>query len=228
MQTVILAAGRGTRMGQLTDETPKALLEVAGKALIEHKFDVLPESVDEVILVVGYLGSHIQQKYGGSWKGKKLLYVEQESLDGTAGALWRAQPILSDSFLVLHADNIYAKEDVQTVSCQPWSIAGIEVGSLTQGKLTVDNSDRVLNIIEAGEHDDSPGFLNTGLYCLDMRVFDLTPVPKSQGSSELGLPQTLMTAKDPLYLVRATFWLEITDEADLKKAEEILKTRTTG
>lgn len=223
MQAVILAAGRGVRMRELTEDTPKALLPIAGKTLLEYKFDVLPESVDEVVVIVGYLGSRIQQAFGPGWRGRKLLYVEQEELNGTAGALWAAKDILRDTFIVLHADNIYAPQDVLTVSCTPWSVAGIEVDSLErQAKMIVDASDRVMDILEVGAHDDSPGFYNTGLYCLDTRIFNYRPVPKSPGSPELGLPQTIIATGLPLYLVRATFWLEITEADDIEKAEKIL------
>src|ERR1700689_506521 len=109
MQTVILAAGRGTRMGALTESTPKPLLEVAGKTLLEHKLDMLPYDVDEVIIIVGYLGGEIQKRFGGTYKDKHIFYVEQEKLDGTAGALWQARSVLEGQFLVMMGDDLYAK-----------------------------------------------------------------------------------------------------------------------
>src|SRR3989338_3733767 len=109
MQAVILAAVRGTRMKELTEGTPKALLEISGKPLLQYEFDSLPEVVDEVIIIVGYMGSMIQQRFGGIYKDKKIFYVEQDVLDGTAGALWRAKDILSDRFLVMMADDLYGR-----------------------------------------------------------------------------------------------------------------------
>ena len=211
-------------MGNLTEHKPKPLLEVAGKTLIEHQLDALEDTADEIVIVVGYLGGQIRKHLDGAYDSKKILYVEQNELNGTAGALWSAMPLLRDSFLVMHADNIYSKEDIAAVSCAPWSVAGVEVDSLGgAAKIVVDGSDRVMNILEVGDHDKSPGFLNTGLYCLDTRVFDYELVPKSPGSSEFGLPQTLVKADVPLLLVRATFWIEITTPEDLEKAAKILK-----
>src|SRR3989338_8305110 len=113
MQAIILAAGRGERMGALTDNTPKALLEVAGKTLLEHKFDALPYDVDEIILIVVYMGSKILDRFNGRYKDKHILYVEQENpKGGTAEALWNAKSVLHDSFLVMNRDGIYALEDM--------------------------------------------------------------------------------------------------------------------
>ena len=75
MQVVILAAGRGTRMGGLTERVPKSLLEVAGKTLLEHKFDILPDDVDEIIIVVGYLGDKIREWYGDGYHSKRIQYL---------------------------------------------------------------------------------------------------------------------------------------------------------
>ena len=87
MQAVILAAGRGTRMKELTENSPKALLEVAGRPLLQYALDTLPNDVDEVVIIVGYLGGMIHDRFGPEYYGKRLLYVEQEELNGTAGAL---------------------------------------------------------------------------------------------------------------------------------------------
>lgn len=67
MQVVILAAGKGRRMGVLTKNTPKPLIKVFKKPLIDYVFEALPDKVDEYIVVIGYLGfqikSHIETFY---------------------------------------------------------------------------------------------------------------------------------------------------------------------
>jgi NDP-sugar pyrophosphorylase family protein len=227
MQAVILAAGRGTRMRELTLNVPKPLLTVRGKTLLDYQFDVLPDGVDEVIIVIGYRGEQISEKYGGWHHGKHVTYVEQKKLDGTGGALWLCRSHLKNSFLVTTADNIFEKADVEKASCMPWSVVGLEVDDLGgAAKMVVDTSDRVMDILEVGHHDKSPGFLNTGLYCLDMRIFEHPLVQKAPGSEEYGLPQTMVNAKDvPLYLVKASFWIEITTPEDLENAAQILEKR---
>lgn len=98
MQAVILAAGLGKRMGTLTDSTPKVLLEVAGKTLLEHKLGILPMDIDEVILVVGHLGEMVRRHIGSQFNGRTIRYVEQPAPLGTADALWRAKHMLSGKF----------------------------------------------------------------------------------------------------------------------------------
>jgi len=226
MQAVLLAAGRGTRMKELTEKTPKSMLVVAGKTLLEHKFDQMPEEVDEIILVVGYLQDVIKQRYGSEYKGKKLTYVTQEVLDGTGGAMRLVQHLLKDQFLVIYADNIYGSTDIARAAQKCWSLVGVETEELGgAANIVVDQNDEVIDIVEKEVHGGGPGLLNAGLYCLDMRFFDYPLVPKDPGSTELGLPQTMMQAKGkvPMHLIRSNFWLEITAPGDLAKAEQALK-----
>ncbi len=226
MQAVILAAGRGTRMKELTEGQPKPLLEVAGKPLLQHEFDALPDAVDEVIVVVGYLGSKIQERIGGSYSGKRVLYVEQDVLDGTAGALWRARDLLKDRFLVLMSDDLYAREDMdRLISLPEWGVVLQEVAHMRSGgNIEIDSQNAVVAITE-GEHE-GPGLMNTNLFIFDTRIFQSTLVPKSPGSEEYGLPQTAIYASQHLGIaftaIPASFWFQITAPEDLKKAEAIL------
>lgn len=55
MQVVFLAAGEGTRMRPLTYHVPKPMVRAGGKNLLEHNIDALPDTVDEIVIVVGYL-----------------------------------------------------------------------------------------------------------------------------------------------------------------------------
>lgn len=225
MQVVILAAGRGTRMGALTEDIPKPMLEVAGKTLLEHKFDVLPDEVEEIILIVGYRGSKIQERFGGDYNGKRILYVEQEVLDGTMGAVACAKGILKDRFLVLNGDDIYAREDIEALaSADGWAVLGLEMDDLkSAAKITLHKNGTVKEIIEASHHRGGAGFLSTGAFVLDTTLFDYPMVPKAPGSDEYGLPQTVLSTKQPLHLVPATKWIAITKPDDLAAAEEFLK-----
>ena len=221
MQAVILAAGKGTRMGALTDKVPKPMLQVAGKTLLEHKFDALPEAVSEIIIVVGYLGDVIRARFGDSYKGKTLRYVEQENpVAGTMDALLKAQPFLSGKFLVMNGDNIYTREDMMACMNEEWATVVFEARDLGNGaKVVVDDKDCVRDIIEASYHGGGPGFQNMNLYVFDMRLFEQSPVPKGPGASEYGLPQTAVSASKtlgiPFKIVRSKFWIQIKDPKDL-------------
>jgi NDP-sugar pyrophosphorylase family protein len=225
MQAVILAAGRGTRMGALTEETPKPMLEVAGKSLLEHKFDALPEEVDEIILIVGYLGSKIQERLGGDYNGKRILYVEQEVLDGTMGAVARAKGILKDRFLVLNGDDIYASNDIAALAgTDGWAVLGLAMDDLkSAAKIVLHKDGTVKEIIEASHHEGGAGFLSTGAFVLDAKIFDYPMIPKAPGSDEYGLPQTVLATKLPLHMVPATKWIAITKPDDLDDAGRFLK-----
>lgn len=223
MQAVILAAGRGTRMGDITKELPKPMIPLLGKTLIEHRLDILPESIDEIIFVVNYLSECIRTKFGDSYNGRAIRYVEQQGLNGTADALWQAKHLLHDSFLVMYADDIYASEDIAAVVATPWSVLGMhsdEVGSAA--KLEFGEDGKITRIVEVNEHGGGPGILNAAVFNLDMRLFDHPMTPAGNGKQEFGLPQTVVDTGIPLTYVPGHFWLQITNAQDIAKAEAFL------
>jgi NDP-sugar pyrophosphorylase family protein len=227
MQAVILAAGRGTRMKELTESLPKALLPLGGKTLLEYEFDALPDEVDEVIIIVGYLGGLIHERFGGNWNGKKIFYVEQEQLDGTAGALWKAKDLLHDRFIVMMSDDLYAKEDLERcIQEKDWvELVQHRDEIRSKGKVEVDKHGQILQVTE-GDHGAVPGLLGTNLFVFDTRIFQCPLIPKALGSEEFGLPQTAIAAAQaldiPFRAVETDLWFEITTPDDLQKAEEML------
>ena len=90
-------------MRPLTLEKPKPLIEVAGKSLLQHIWELLPAEIDEVILVVGYKGEMIRDFIGDTFLGKKVTYVTQERKLGTADAVRLCLPFLvkGERFLLL-------------------------------------------------------------------------------------------------------------------------------
>jgi NDP-sugar pyrophosphorylase family protein len=109
MQCVILAGGRGTRLGPLTQDLPKALVDVAGRPFLDYQLELLRKSgVSEIVLCVGYLGSLVELTIGdGSRLGVSIRYSHDgpEPL-GTAGAVRNALPLLDETFLVTYGDTL--------------------------------------------------------------------------------------------------------------------------
>lgn len=229
MQAVILAAGRGARMEEFTTAIPKAMVTLLGRPLLDYKFEVMPIEIDEVIVVVGYFGDVIINRYGGEYGGKRITYVQQNVLDGTAGALWVAKDLLRNRFLVMMGDDLYPPTDVQ--KCvdvnEGWAVlVQQEVGGMHRaGSVELDEKANVSRIVE-GEAGEGGGLACTNLFNLDMRIFSQPLIPKQAGSLEFGLPQTAIAAAQaldiPLRPLFTTDWVQINAPGDLAKATEIL------
>ena len=108
MMAMVLAAGRGERMRPLTETCPKALLEVAGRPLIEHHLESLKSAgIDNVGVNLGWHGEQIAERIGsGSAWGLTVAYSpEGDNILETGGGIHRALPLLGDEpFLVVNAD----------------------------------------------------------------------------------------------------------------------------
>jgi MurNAc alpha-1-phosphate uridylyltransferase len=108
MRAMLLAAGRGERMRPLTDNTPKPLLEVGGKALIEYHLAALQQAgVHDVIINHAWLGEQIESRLGnGDQYGLRIEYSpEIPAALETAGGIIQALPRLgSEPFIVINGD----------------------------------------------------------------------------------------------------------------------------
>ena len=107
MQAVILAGGLGTRLGKLTQTVPKPLVQVAGVPYLEHQLRLLKaQSVLDLLLLTGYLGEQIEERFGnGSSCGLAIRYSREQQPMGTAGALRDARRFLADSFVLIYGDS---------------------------------------------------------------------------------------------------------------------------
>lgn len=114
----ILAGGLGTRLGSVVRDTPKPLLEVAGKPFVRWQLELLKRhGARRVVLCVGYLGERIEERIGdGANLGLDVHYAyDPPQLAGTAGAIRAAAPLLGDEFLVLYGDT-YLRIDYADVA----------------------------------------------------------------------------------------------------------------
>lgn len=108
MIAMLLAAGRGERLRPITDKIPKPLVEVRGKALIEHHLEKVREAgIENVVINLGWLGDKILEHVGsGERFGVSVVYSpEGANILETGGGIRRALPMLgSEPFVVINAD----------------------------------------------------------------------------------------------------------------------------
>ncbi len=105
---VILAGGLATRLGPISEQIPKALIEVGGAPFVAHQLRLLRrEGIERVVLCVGHLGDKIRDFVGdGRRFGLEIAYsFDGEKLLGTGGALTKALPLVGNTFFVLYGDS---------------------------------------------------------------------------------------------------------------------------
>jgi len=149
MQAVILAAGEGIKLKPLTENIPKCLIKVGKKTILEHTLSELPQSIKEVIIVVGRLKSQIKKQIGNHFANRAIRYVEQTEQLGTGHALFTAKDAIGDEkFVVLMGDNIYIKSDVESCLNQKLALLAKEIEAPERlGIVNVENG-MLVNVIE--------------------------------------------------------------------------------
>ncbi len=118
MKAIILAAGKGTRMGDLTDETPKPMLPVEGRAILEHIVTGLCEAgVTEFCIITGWKAEAIESHFGdGADFGVSISYARQVVQDGTGKAPELAKDFVGDdAFLLTYGDILVKPETYQNM-----------------------------------------------------------------------------------------------------------------
>ena len=226
MKAVILAAGEGVRMMPITKTCPKPLVKILGKPLLQHLFDVLPDEINEIILVVGYLADQIKSYFGERFGRFKIKYVVQSEKLGTAHALWLCRDLLDgERFLMLYADDLQSKDDIAKCLNFPLAILAKEVANPERfGVIITDEKDNVLDLVEKPEFFVS-NLASTGVKVLDNRIFNY-PARKHENGEYYITDSVARLAKDhEVKVVRANFWLPIGYPEDLGKAEDILRER---
>lgn len=125
MRAMILAAGRGERMGALTEKTPKPLLRVADHYLIEYMINQLARAnIREIVINVSYHGEQIKAALGnGDRYGVQLVYSEEVERLETGGGIFKALPLLGDKPFIVLSSDIITDFPLENLSQSPQGLA---------------------------------------------------------------------------------------------------------
>jgi len=225
---VIMAGGRGSRLSPLTDNTPKPLLRIGGKPVLEIMIERLRSAgFRQIVITVHYLNHMIEQYFGdGSRFGVDIAYRPEDEPRGTAGSLIELRSYFDRPFLLVNAD-ILTKCDfremlafherhhaVMTVGTVPYTV------DMPYGILEVDG-ERLAGVNEKPRFDF---MINAGIYVVSPRAIELA-VPLT-GAIDMPdvITKLLKYQQQAEWVSRVVafpireYWLDIGRHPDLEKA----------
>ncbi len=216
---LILAGGRGARLGVLTEKTPKPLLKIGGKPLLEILLTRLAlQGINRVYISIHYLGSEIKAAFGNGEKlGVEITYLEEQIPLGTAGSLGLLQNLdLQQPLIVTNADlihnlNFRSLLEFHSSSNFDFTLTTAKhVSSIPFGVVKVDKS-RVRSIEEKPTREE---FVNAGIYVIEPKL--LSKVKINQRLEMTSLIEVLLSEN---YKVGAFsiegYWEDVGDPATL-------------
>jgi N-acetyl-alpha-D-muramate 1-phosphate uridylyltransferase len=231
LSVAVLAGGLATRLGPLSRETPKCLIEVAGRPFVHHQLRQLyGQGVRRVVLCLGHLGEKVVDSVSdGSAFNLEVAYsFDGPELKGTAGAIKRALPLLGEAFFVLYGDS-YLECDYAAVQ-QAYEAAG-KLALMTifhnQGRWESSNvelrDDRIVAYDKA-HRTEAMQYIDYGLGIFDQRAFNDVA---DQGAYDLATVYQQMLRREELtgFEVRERFY-EIGSVAGLEEARKHLAGRS--
>ena len=227
MKLIILAAGEGVRMRPLTLNTPKPLLKVLGKSIVDHIFASLPDEVTEAIIVVKYLGDKIREHCGDQFYGRPIRYVEGSS-SGSAASFLEAKALLKDEdrFILIHGDDLPYKEDVKRCLKERTSSLCFEVPDpWNSGIVTIGPDGFIEKIIEKPANPVS-NLASNGVMVLTNRIFEC--IPEKGNANELLFSSMFIQyiTKERVVPVRTDYGIVgFATPSDIQRNEEMLMKR---
>ncbi len=213
-------------MRELCHDCPKPMVRILGKPLLEWRLETLPSEIDEVILVVGYLQEQIREYFGTEWQGKKIIYVTQEVLNGSGGAVKLVEPYVKGPLLVTMGDDLYHPLDLKDFLATPvdeGAIGGLYVENAQPfGLLGTDPDGKLISVIER-PHAEGTGDVCVGAYVLPREFFSYPLVQITE--TEFGLPQTVvvMAKEIPTAVKKVRAWQPVGSPEDIPKAEAFIQ-----
>jgi UDP-N-acetylglucosamine diphosphorylase / glucose-1-phosphate thymidylyltransferase / UDP-N-acetylgalactosamine diphosphorylase / glucosamine-1-phosphate N-acetyltransferase / galactosamine-1-phosphate N-acetyltransferase len=222
-KAVLLAAGKGTRMKELTNELPKPMLEVRGKPILQHIVEGLRAAgVTEFLLIVGYKAEVVRKFFGdGARFGARITYATQVVQDGTGKVVELAKEFAgADPFVLSYGDILINPENYRRLVEIGAAEALVSVkrneGEIAKGGCVVVNERfELTDLIEKPAGPAPSPWYNAGVYAFRPSIFEYTARLKLSPRGEYELTDAIRDLAQSGKLVRvielAGEWADVRD-----------------
>ena len=226
LSALIMAGGKGERLRPMTLTTPKPLLPIEGKAIIDYNVEALAAvGVDEVVVSTAYLAEQLDEHFAKPVAGIKVQTIREETPRGTIGALADALPMLSnDTILVMNSDLLtdiqldemyirHSQEEADiTVAAIPYTV------SVPYAILSTEGS-RITSLQEKPTYSL---YANGGIYMISKAAAAMVPSDRRYDATDL-IDDALARGLKVVYFPINGTWIDVGTPADFRHAADIMK-----
>jgi len=222
MDAIILAAGLGTRLRPHTLTTPKPLLPIRGRPILDWTLAALPKAVARVVVVTHYLADQIEAYLVRQTRFRDWATVHQQTPRGTGDAFKSCRAaVKSDRCLVLNGDDLYGASDLARLAEKPMGMLVHAVEEPRRFGIVFTRPDGTLEKLVEKPNLSGRQMANIGAYLFPRDALDIDLPLSPRGEYEITAAVSALAARKPFYTVEARAWLPIGDEAAWRRAEEL-------
>ncbi len=225
IDAVLMAGGKGERLRPLTEKTPKPLLKVGEKCIIDHNIDrLISYGVQHINVTVNYLKEQIEEHYQEPRNGIKVETVREPNFLGTIGSVKFVPAFFNDTVLVMNSD-LFTNIDYEdfflhfqqhnaemSVAAVPYNV------SIPYGILNLEGR----NIKGLSEKPQYNYYANAGIYLIKRRTLDEIPEEKFFNATDL-IEKLISEGKRVIRYPMNGTWIDIGNPQEYQKAKDLVK-----
>lgn len=225
VDAVLMAGGKGERLRPLTEKTPKPLLPVGGKAIIDHNVDrLISFGIKHISVTVNYLGEQLEYHFREPRKDVQIQTVREPKFLGTIGSIKFVPEFYNDTVLVMNSDlftNInyedfylhFKEHDADmSVAAVPYNV------TIPYGILDLEKKRNIKGLVEKPSYDY---YANAGIYLIKKSVLNLIPVDTFFNATDL-IEALISNNKKVIRFPLNGTWIDIGNPQEYKRANELV------
>lgn len=226
VDAVLMAGGRGSRLAPFTDNTPKPLLKIGEKPVIEYNIDRLINfGVENIYISINYLGHQIKEYFGdGSSKGIKIHYIEEDKPLGTFGALTLVDEFVHKEIIVMNSDLLTTLDYEQFYRTYNSDNADMQIAAIPyEVKIPYAVLETENNIIHDFKEKPTKVFYsNAGIYILKKELLQKIPANEFYNATDF-MKMIIGEKKKVTSYSVLDYWLDIGSPEDFERAQIDIK-----
>lgn len=226
IDAVLMAGGKGERLRPLTEKTPKPLLKVGDKAIIDHNIDrLISYGVQHISVTVNYLKEQLEEHFAEPHCGVQVQTVREPKFLGTIGSIKFVKNFFNDTVLVMNSDlftNIndedfylhFKEHDADmSVAAVPYTV------NIPYGILDLEERRNIKGLIEKPTYDY---YANAGIYLIKKSALDLIPEDTFFNATDL-IEALIAAGRKVIRFPLNGTWIDIGNPQEYKRANDMVK-----